>query len=168
MTNSRAERVRAVAQLARPAGRRRRGLFLAAGPQAVCEAVRFAPVQVRAVYLIVEAAQRHAEFTVSTTGAGVYPLSFPPAALAVLIGHAHGVVAVVRQLTATTADLFAGPEPPRLLAACAQVRDPGNAGTVIRAADAAGAQGVLLSSGSVDVHNPKVVRSTAGSLFHLP
>jgi len=168
MTNSRAERVRAVAQLARPAGRRRRGLFLAEGPQAVREAVRFAPEQVRDVYLTVDAAQRHAEITDATTAAGVYTHLCAPEVLAVMSGDAQGVVAVVRQLTATTADLFAGPEPPRLLTACAQVRDPGNAGTVIRAADAAGAQGVLLSSGSVDVHNPKVVRSTAGSLFHLP
>jgi TrmH family RNA methyltransferase len=50
----------------------------------------------------------------------------------------------------------------------ATVRDPGNAGTVIRAADAAGADLVVLAGESVDVHNPKVVRSTAGSLFHLP
>jgi len=50
----------------------------------------------------------------------------------------------------------------------AHVRDPGNAGTVIRGADALGADAVLVSEGSVDVHAPKVVRSTAGSLFHLP
>ena len=48
------------------------------------------------------------------------------------------------------------------------VRDPGNAGTVIRGADAAGADAVLLSDSSVDIYNPKVVRSTVGSLFHLP
>jgi TrmH family RNA methyltransferase len=48
------------------------------------------------------------------------------------------------------------------------VRDPGNAGTVIRGADAAGADAVLVSSASVDIHSSKVVRSTAGSLFHLP
>jgi TrmH family RNA methyltransferase len=48
------------------------------------------------------------------------------------------------------------------------VRDPGNAGTVLRAAPAAGAGGVVLTEASVDVHNPKCVRSTAGSLFHLP
>jgi RNA methyltransferase, TrmH family len=57
--------------------------------------------------------------------------------------------------------------PPPLLALLARVQDPGNAGTVVRAADAAGAGAVLLTHGSVDVHNPKVVRSTAGSLFHL-
>jgi TrmH family RNA methyltransferase len=57
---------------------------------------------------------------------------------------------------------------PRLVAILARVRDPGNAGTVIRAADAAGAGAVILTDASVDVHNPKCVRSTAGSLFHLP
>jgi TrmH family RNA methyltransferase len=48
------------------------------------------------------------------------------------------------------------------------VRDPGNAGTVLRSADAAGAGGVVFSSDSVDVYNPKAVRASAGSLFHLP
>ena len=57
---------------------------------------------------------------------------------------------------------------PRLLVLLTHVRDPGNAGTVIRGADAAGADGVLVSGASVDVRAPKVVRSTAGSLFHLP
>jgi len=49
-----------------------------------------------------------------------------------------------------------------------EVRDPGNAGTVLRSADAAGAGGVVFSSTSVDVYNPKTVRASAGSLFHLP
>jgi TrmH family RNA methyltransferase len=57
---------------------------------------------------------------------------------------------------------------PRLLVLLTNVRDPGNAGTVIRGADAAGADAVLVSSASVDIHSSKVVRSTAGSLFHLP
>ncbi|MHA6485469.1 TrmH family RNA methyltransferase [Paenibacillus sp. strain BS8-2] len=48
------------------------------------------------------------------------------------------------------------------------VRDPGNVGTIIRSADAVGANAVLLGKGSVDIYNPKVVRSTMGSLFHLP
>ena len=48
------------------------------------------------------------------------------------------------------------------------MRDPGNAGTIIRAADAAGADGVILTGHSVDAYNPKVVRSTTGSIFHLP
>ncbi|WP_261800406.1 RNA methyltransferase [Paenibacillus sp. PAMC21692] len=48
------------------------------------------------------------------------------------------------------------------------LRDPGNVGTIIRSADAVGADAVLLGKGSVDLFNPKVVRSTMGSLFHLP
>jgi TrmH family RNA methyltransferase len=48
------------------------------------------------------------------------------------------------------------------------VRDPGNAGTIIRAADAAGADAVILTGRSVDLYNPKVVRSSTGSIFHLP
>ena len=54
------------------------------------------------------------------------------------------------------------------LAVLAAVRDPGNAGTVLRSADAAGAGGVVFCEGSVDVYNPKAVRAAAGSLFHLP
>jgi RNA methyltransferase, TrmH family len=49
-----------------------------------------------------------------------------------------------------------------------EIRDPGNAGTILRSADAAGAHGVVLSSGSVDVYNPKAVRASAGSVFHVP
>ncbi len=57
---------------------------------------------------------------------------------------------------------------PRLIAILEEVRDPGNAGTIIRAADAAGADAVILTGRSVDLYNPKVVRATTGSLFHLP
>ncbi|WP_395858243.1 TrmH family RNA methyltransferase [Arachnia propionica] len=76
----------------------------------------------------------------------------------------QGIVAVCRQPHFSWED-FADA---RLLVICAQVRDPGNAGTVIRCADAFGADGVILTSGSVEVWNPKTVRSTVGSLFHLP
>lgn len=48
------------------------------------------------------------------------------------------------------------------------IQDPGNMGTIIRTADAAGATGVILSEGCVDVYNPKVLRSTMGSIFHIP
>lgn len=57
---------------------------------------------------------------------------------------------------------------PRLVAVLTHVRDPGNAGTVIRVADAAGADAVIVTDASVDVYNAKCVRATAGSLFHLP
>lgn len=57
---------------------------------------------------------------------------------------------------------------PTFLVVCADVRDPGNAGTVVRSAEAAGADGVVFCDGSVDVFNPKTVRSSAGSMFHVP
>ena len=56
---------------------------------------------------------------------------------------------------------------PRLVAICADMRDPGNAGSVLRCADAAGAEGVVLLGESVDPYNPKAVRASAGSLFHV-
>jgi TrmH family RNA methyltransferase len=56
----------------------------------------------------------------------------------------------------------------RLVSVLESVSDPGNAGTVIRASDAAGADAVILTQGSVDPHNGKCVRASAGSLWHLP
>jgi TrmH family RNA methyltransferase len=76
-----------------------------------------------------------------------------------------GVVALCRFLDRPAAHLLEGA---RLVALCADVRDPGNAGTVIRSADAAGADAVVLAGSSVDAYNPKTVRASVGSLFHLP
>jgi TrmH family RNA methyltransferase len=65
-------------------------------------------------------------------------------------------------------ELDALPQPPACVVVLHEVRDPGNAGTVLRSADAAGATGVVFTSSSVDLYNPKTVRASAGSLFHLP
>ncbi|NHN34550.1 RNA methyltransferase [Paenibacillus sp. S3N08] len=67
--------------------------------------------------------------------------------------------------TAGDAALF---KPLGLVVVIDGVQDPGNLGTIIRSADAVGATGVLLGKGTVDLYNPKTVRSTMGSLFHLP
>lgn len=75
------------------------------------------------------------------------------------------VFAVVTKLSADTKALFTGN---CLVVVLDGVRDPGNAGTIIRSADAVGADAVILGKGSVDLYNPKTVRSTMGSLFHLP
>ncbi len=78
----------------------------------------------------------------------------------------QGIIAVCRFVDVSLEEVLdAGPS---LIAVLCQVRDPGNAGTVLRAADSAGADAVVLTSSSVDIYNPKAVRSTAGSLFHLP
>jgi TrmH family RNA methyltransferase len=76
-----------------------------------------------------------------------------------------GVVAVCRFLDRPVPEVVASAN---LVAVCADVRDPGNAGTVIRCADAAGADAVVLAGTSVDAYNPKTVRASVGSLFHLP
>jgi RNA methyltransferase, TrmH family len=76
-----------------------------------------------------------------------------------------GVVALCRFVDVPLDRALAGV---RTVAICADVRDPGNAGTVIRCADAAGADAVVLAGSSVDAYNPKTVRASVGSLFHLP
>ena len=60
------------------------------------------------------------------------------------------------------------PEGAGIVVVMADVRDPGNAGTVLRSADASGARAVVCCGGSVDPYNPKTVRASAGSLFHVP
>lgn len=75
------------------------------------------------------------------------------------------VFAVVRKRAVDPEELLL---PEGLVVVLDGLRDPGNVGTIIRSADAAGADGVVLGRGSVDPYNPKTVRSTMGSLFHLP
>ncbi|MBX9244994.1 RNA methyltransferase [Actinotalea ferrariae] len=166
LTNPRAERVRAVRALAGRSMRERQGRFLVEGPQGVREAVRHASDRVEALYLTPAAADRYAEIADDAARSGLVVRTGTPDVLDVMSADAQGVLAVVRTATASLDDVVAGR--PRLVAVLSQVRDPGNAGAVIRAADAAGADAVVLTAGSVDLHNPKVVRSTAGSLFHLP
>jgi TrmH family RNA methyltransferase len=164
MDNPRAERVRAVRALTQRAVRRRTGRFLVEGPQAVREAVDVA--RVHDLYATPDAAARYVEVVERAEERGVPVRLGTPEVLDAMSPDAQGLVAVADQLGTSLTDVLGGR--PRLVAVLAHVRDPGNAGTVIRAADAAGADGVVLTDESVDVHNPKVVRSTAGSLFHLP
>ncbi len=101
-----------------------------------------------------------------SAGCRVTPTSQQALAAMAETQHPQGVLAVCDLLPAGDLDaLMAGPGPIVVLEG---VSDPGNVGTIIRTADAAGAGGVVLTPGSADVHNGKVVRSTAGSLFHLP
>ncbi|MCC2310192.1 TrmH family RNA methyltransferase [Cellulomonas chengniuliangii] len=166
LANPRAERVKAVRALAGRSVRQRTGRFLVEGPQSVREAVRFAAGQVRDVYLTEAAAQRYDEIVRDAQAAGLPVRLGTPEVLEAMSADAQGVVAVLERRPTTLDELFRGA--PRLVAVLANVRDPGNAGTVIRAADAAGADAVVLAGESVDPLNPKAVRSTAGSLFHLP
>ncbi|WP_422632013.1 TrmH family RNA methyltransferase [Pseudokineococcus basanitobsidens] len=170
LTNPRSERVRSVRRLAGRPSRVRAGLFLAEGPQAVREAVRPGPsgtVAAREVYGTVEALARHEDVVADALAAGTVVRPCTAEVLAEMADTVtpQGLVAVCRPVDVPLATALA--RRPALVAVLAEVRDPGNAGAVLRAADAAGAGAVVLSAGSVDVHNPKCVRSTAGSLFHV-
>ena len=168
LTNPRADRVRSVAALSRRSARERAGVFVAEGPQSVREAVRFCPESIRDLYVTAEAAARHTEIVAAATAADVHVHVCTPEVLAAMsdTDAPQGLLAVCRVLTSSLAEVLA--QRPRLLLVLAHVRDPGNAGTVLRGADAAGADAVIVSEASVDIFSPKVVRSTAGSLFHLP
>ena len=74
------------------------------------------------------------------------------------------VLAVLGMAPAVLADLRGA----RLVLVCDEVRDPGNGGTLLRTARAAGADGVVWCRSSVDLYNPKTVRASAGALFRLP
>jgi len=77
----------------------------------------------------------------------------------------QGIVAVVRPASLDPDSVLAGA---RLVVVLDRANDPGNAGTAIRTADAAGADAVILTAGSVDPHNGKCVRASAGSVFAVP
>lgn len=166
LTNTRAERVLAVRALAGRPVRERRGRFLVEGPQPVREIVRHMPRRVADLYLTPAAAERYPEILAAARAHDVPVQLGSVEVLDAMSKDAQGVLAVAETWTTAVDPVLT--RSPRLLAVLASVRDPGNAGTVIRAADAAGADAVLLAGHSVEVFNPKTVRATAGSLFHLP
>ncbi len=120
------------------------------------------------VFATYDAEDRHHELRVAARAAGVDWHHVDEQALASLTETVtpQGVVAVCRFIDVALDHALA--RTPSLVALCANVRDPGNAGTVIRCADAAGADAVILAGESVDPYNGKAVRASAGSLFHLP
>ena len=176
LANPRAERVRAVRGLSARSARSRRGRFVAEGPQAVGEAVAAhaaavaegLPGVILDLYVGPEAQTRHAELLARAAAVAERPRPATAEVLDAMAGtvHPQGLLAVCARRLHTLDEVVA--TRPRLVAVLAQVRDPGNAGTVIRTADAAGAEAVVLAGASVDPYNAKCVRATAGSLFHLP
>jgi TrmH family RNA methyltransferase len=171
LTSARSPRVVAARRLAKRAFRTRERRFLAEGPQAVREAVAAHVAGrelVREVFVTREAAARHGDIVTPAEHAGIEVHLVSGEVMSALAQTVtpQGVVAVCDFLHEPLADVAAGAK--RLVAVLAHVRDPGNAGTVIRTADAAGADAVVLSGESVDPYNGKCVRASAGSLFHLP
>jgi TrmH family RNA methyltransferase len=78
----------------------------------------------------------------------------------------QGIFAVVGKFNASAEPFMS--QSHSLVVVVDGVQDPGNLGTIIRSADAVGADGVILGAGTVYLYNPKTIRSTMGSLFHLP
>lgn len=142
------------------------GLFLAEGPQAVREAVVIGRVQ--DLFITQEAFDRYDDIVSAANSAGVDPVICSEKVISQFSStvNPQGMTAVVESWTDELADVIT--KDTKLAVAMTAVRDPGNAGSVIRVADAAGATGVVFSKDSVDLFNPKVVRATVGSLFHLP
>ncbi|KJL33078.1 23S rRNA (uridine(2479)-2'-O)-methyltransferase [Microbacterium azadirachtae] len=168
LENPRSPRVRAVAKLTKRSARTETGLFLLEGPQAVREALSYRPEAIVELFATPTAWDKHGDLRQAAADADVrfeYVTEFVLAAMADTVTP-QGVVAVARQMPTSVRDIFAAS--PRLVAICEEIRDPGNLGTIIRAADATGADAVVLTGRTVDLYNPKVVRSTTGSLFHLP
>lgn len=155
-------RVKEARKLSRRSVRTERRLFLADGPKAV-EGALGRPDCVVEVFATPAAATTYAALL---AGAQLVTL-VDERALASLSDAVTpaGVVALCRHLDVPLSSAIGAGD---LLVICADVRDPGNAGTVIRTADAAGAAAVVLAGQSVDLHNPKTIRASVGSAFHLP
>jgi TrmH family RNA methyltransferase len=173
LTSLRSPRVTAARRLSRRAQRGKERRFVAEGPQAVREAVAYGALPggehaVVEIYTTPEAAERHAELLADARAARVPVLTATDEVIEAVCQTVtpQGIVAVCRFVDTSFEQVLAAR--PKLVAVLAHVRDPGNAGTVLRTADAAGADAVVLTDASVDLYNPKAVRASVGSLYHLP
>ncbi len=166
-------RVVSAVKLHRGAHRRRTGLFLAEGANSVAAALD--TERVVELFYSVRGAEREHELVAGAVATGVRTTEVSERA-AELLGEtvtSPGLVAVCRQVDMPLAQVLSpddlpSSDRPFMLAVPVEVADPGNAGTLIRVADAVGANGVVLAGDSVDPHNGKCVRACAGSLFHVP
>ncbi|HBX82883.1 MAG: RNA methyltransferase [Propionibacteriaceae bacterium] len=152
-------------KLLRRKGRKTAGKFLAEGRQAVREALGV-PGLVEVLFVRWSDAIEHADLIerAREDDVPVYAVSEQNLASMADTVTPQGIIAVVR-MSSVSLDVVKNA---RLVVVCAQIRDPGNAGTVIRCADAFGADAVILTEDSVELTNPKTVRASVGTMFHLP
>ena len=167
-------RLKAARRLNKRAFRQRERAFLAEGPQAVAEAFRCG-ARITDLFVTVHARTRHHDLVAAIAAAGIsvhivsgevmddLAQTVTPQGLLAVCGFVDVPLAEVAQRA-----IAAQRDKPALVALLANVPDPGNAGTVLRTADAAGAHAVVFADASVDPYNGKCVRASAGSLFHLP
>ena len=183
MSNPHADRVRDIAKLSTRRGRTKKKQFMVEGPQAVREALKAhlqSPV-LDAVYVTESAYERHPDIAelmeqvhgtpTPEEGRRVFMRVVTDEVLAAMADSVtpQGIIAISFMVDTSFSVLWGeNALNPKLIAVLSRIQDPGNAGTILRVADAAGADLVITTKGSVDLYNPKTVRSTAGSLFHVP
>ena len=161
-------RLKAARRLNKRAFRQRERAFLAEGPQAVAEAFHCG-ARLTDLFVTVPARTRHHNLVAAIAAAGI-PVHVVSGEVMDELAQTvtpQGLLAVCGFVDVPLAEV-AERAKPVLVALLANVRDPGNAGTVLRTADAAGAHAVVFADASVDPYNGKCVRASAGSLFHLP
>jgi RNA methyltransferase, TrmH family len=167
-TGAHSPRLKAARRLNKRAFRQQERAFLAEGPQAVAEAFRCG-ARVADLFVTVPARSRHHDLVTAMAAAGI-PVHVVSGEVMDELAQTvtpQGLLAVCDFVDVPLAEVTARGKP-RLVALLANVRDPGNAGTILRTADAAGADAVVFADASVDPYNGKCVRASAGSLFHLP
>lgn len=159
-------RVVAAGRLRRRRDRDAAGRFLAEGPQAVREAVAL-PGRVRELFGTPAALARFPDLVEAARrcGARISPVTDDALDALAETVQPQGLVAVCDHVDVPLEEAL--DRGPRLVAVLAEIRDPGNAGTVLRTADAAGAGAVVFAGEAVDPYNGKCVRASAGSVFHV-
>ena len=166
-TGAHSPRLKAARRLTKRAFRQRERAFLAEGPQAVAEAFHCG-ARVTDLFVTVPARSRHHDLITAMADAGI-PVHVVSGEVMDELAQTvtpQGLLAVCGFVDVPLSEITT--PAPGLVALLANVRDPGNAGTVLRTADAAGAHAVVFADASVDPYNGKCVRASAGSLFHLP
>jgi TrmH family RNA methyltransferase len=160
-----------VQRLRRLSGRRSArsadGAFVVEGAKVLGEALR-AGAAIEAVYLDPgQAGPAELALVERCLAAGVRVFDLEPGVLARVTGTVtpQPILAVVAAVDVALGTVAA--TAPDLVVICSDVRDPGNAGTILRSAEAAGAGAVICCEGSVDLFNPKTVRASAGTVFHV-
>jgi TrmH family RNA methyltransferase len=167
LDNPGSDRIKGVSRLNQKDARTESGLFLLDGPQGIKELSR-RPGLAQEVFVTEAAADRYFAELEALESAGVEITLVSERVMAKISQTTtpQGVVAVVSQMDIDLGQALS--TTPQLVVVLDQARDPGNAGTILRAADAAGADLVIFLQDSVDPFNPKLVRSTAGSILHVP
>ncbi|MDY5589417.1 MAG: RNA methyltransferase [Arcanobacterium sp.] len=155
------------AGLEKAANRRRFEQLRVEGVQAVREVLACAPERVRDLFVASGVLAAHADIAQLVETAGVYVHEGTAELIARAAPSSQGIFAVVQMAAELSVDAVFCSRP-QLVVCCVQASDPGNLGTIIRTADAAGAEAVVVGPGSADPHSPKVIRAAAGSTFHVP